>query len=79
MLLGYLREQKVLQDITMYTYQILSSARYLNFFPPNMSNTTQITFEKSATYFDGDLVPRRAHALLPNAKIIAILISPSKR
>ncbi|CAH0700120.1 unnamed protein product [Spodoptera exigua] len=52
---------------------------YLNFFPPNMSNTTQITFEKSATYFDGDLVPRRAHALLPNAKIIAILISPSKR
>ncbi|KAJ8732912.1 hypothetical protein PYW07_015511 [Mythimna separata] len=53
---------------------------YLNFFPPNMSNTTaQMTFEKSATYFDGDLVPRRAHALLPNAKIIAILISPSKR
>ncbi|KAG6461561.1 hypothetical protein O3G_MSEX012699 [Manduca sexta] len=52
---------------------------YLNFFPPSLTNTTQITFEKSATYFDGDLVPRRAHALLPNAKIIAILISPSKR
>ncbi|CAH2107116.1 unnamed protein product [Euphydryas editha] len=52
---------------------------YLNFFPPSQSNNTQITFEKSATYFDGDLVPRRAHALLPNAKIIAILISPSKR
>lgn len=52
---------------------------YLNFFPPNLSNNTQMTFEKSATYFDGDLVPRRAHALVPNAKIVAILISPSKR
>ncbi|XP_072940975.1 bifunctional heparan sulfate N-deacetylase/N-sulfotransferase isoform X1 [Epargyreus clarus] len=52
---------------------------YLNFFPPSGGNSTQITFEKSATYFDGDLVPRRAHALLPNAKVIAILISPSKR
>lgn len=52
---------------------------YLNFFPPSLTNNSQITFEKSATYFDGDLVPRRAHALLPNAKIIAILISPSKR
>ncbi|KAL0840189.1 hypothetical protein ABMA28_015479 [Loxostege sticticalis] len=52
---------------------------YLNFFPPSLSNSSQVTFEKSATYFDGDLVPRRAHALLPNAKIIAILISPSKR
>ncbi|XP_050669112.1 bifunctional heparan sulfate N-deacetylase/N-sulfotransferase [Leptidea sinapis] len=52
---------------------------YLNFFPPNQSNASQITFEKSATYFDGEQVPRRAHALLPNAKIITILISPSKR
>ncbi|XP_039748929.1 bifunctional heparan sulfate N-deacetylase/N-sulfotransferase [Pararge aegeria] len=52
---------------------------YLSFFPPKHSNSSQLTFEKSATYFDGDLVPRRAHALLPNAKIIAILISPSKR
>ncbi|KAJ0179766.1 hypothetical protein K1T71_004357 [Dendrolimus kikuchii] len=52
---------------------------YLNFFPPSLTNNSRIIFEKSATYFDGDLVPRRAHALLPNAKIITILISPSKR
>lgn len=52
---------------------------YLNFFPPSLANNSRIIFEKSATYFDGDLVPRRAHALLPNAKIIVILISPSKR
>uniref|UniRef100_A0A7R9I1I9 [heparan sulfate]-glucosamine N-sulfotransferase n=1 Tax=Timema bartmani TaxID=61472 RepID=A0A7R9I1I9_9NEOP len=36
-------------------------------------------FEKSATYFDGDVVPRRVHALLPHAKLITILISPAKR
>lgn len=36
-------------------------------------------FEKSATYFDGEFVPRRAHALLPFAKLITILISPAKR
>lgn len=29
-----------------------------------------ILFEKSATYFDNDIVPRRAHALLPRAKIV---------
>lgn len=52
---------------------------YLNFFPPTLSNSSHVTFEKSATYFDGDLVPRRTHALLPNAKIIVILISPAKR
>lgn len=52
---------------------------YLNFFPPSIINGTQMTFEKSATYFDGEQAPRRAHALLPNAKIITILISPSKR
>ncbi|XP_048485283.1 bifunctional heparan sulfate N-deacetylase/N-sulfotransferase [Plutella xylostella] len=52
---------------------------YLEYFPPGPGNSSRLTFEKSATYFDGELVPRRAHALLPNAKIIAILISPSKR
>jgi heparan sulfate N-deacetylase/N-sulfotransferase NDST2 len=38
-----------------------------------------ILFEKSATYFDNELVPRRAHALLPRAKLVTILISPAKR
>lgn len=32
--------------------------------------TKPILFEKSATYFDNDLVPRRAHALLPRTKIV---------
>lgn len=41
--------------------------------------STKYFFEKSATYFDGDLVPRRAHTLLPNAKLVVILVSPAKR
>jgi len=36
-------------------------------------------FEKSATYFDRDFVPERAHRLLRDAKIVAILVSPSRR
>ncbi|XP_077300149.1 N-deacetylase and N-sulfotransferase sfl isoform X2 [Arctopsyche grandis] len=52
---------------------------YMNFFPPIQGNTSRYTFEKSATYFDGELVPKRAHALLPNAKLVTILISPAKR
>lgn len=53
---------------------------YMNFFPGQLTNSTEkYMFEKSANYFDGDLVPRRAHALLPHAKIITILISPAKR
>lgn len=53
---------------------------YQNFFPvqPNGTNGRYM-FEKSATYFDGELVPRRAHALLPHAKLVTILISPAKR
>jgi len=31
----------------------------------------QILFEKSATYFDNEVVPRRTHALLPRAKIVS--------
>lgn len=51
----------------------------MNFFPVDVNSTTKYYFEKSATYFDGELVPRRVHALLPYAKLITILISPSKR
>ncbi|XP_062541476.1 bifunctional heparan sulfate N-deacetylase/N-sulfotransferase [Armigeres subalbatus] len=53
---------------------------YQNFFPvqPNGTNGRYM-FEKSATYFDGELVPRRAHALLAHAKLVTILISPAKR
>ncbi|GFY68285.1 hypothetical protein TNIN_292751 [Trichonephila inaurata madagascariensis] len=52
---------------------------YMNFFPVPKNSTDKYLFEKSATYFDGDLVPMRAHALLPAAKLITILISPIKR
>ncbi|KAH3872367.1 bifunctional heparan sulfate N-deacetylase/N-sulfotransferase-like [Dreissena polymorpha] len=50
---------------------------YMDFFPIPQENES--LFEKSATYFDNMLVPERVHALLPRAKIICILISPSKR
>lgn len=58
---------------------------YMDFFPSFESNTSTVAptahymFEKSATYFDGEMVPKRAHALLPHAKIVTILISPAKR
>ncbi|XP_017468992.1 PREDICTED: bifunctional heparan sulfate N-deacetylase/N-sulfotransferase [Rhagoletis zephyria] len=56
---------------------------YMDFFPAEAnttaSPTTRYMFEKSATYFDGEAVPKRAHALLPHAKIVSILISPAKR
>lgn len=51
----------------------------MNFFPVPKNSTSSYLFEKSATYFDGELVPMRAHSLLPNAKLVTILISPIKR
>lgn len=45
--------------------------RYMSFFPVPKNATAPYLFEKSATYFDGDLVPRRAHALLPHAKLVS--------
>lgn len=60
---------------------------YMNFFPSlnaTQSNSvdvpsSRVYFEKSATYFDGELVPKRAHQLLPSAKLVVLLISPAKR
>ncbi|XP_032784405.2 bifunctional heparan sulfate N-deacetylase/N-sulfotransferase isoform X1 [Daphnia magna] len=52
---------------------------YMNFFPVPKNSTAKFLFEKSATYFDGELVPRRVHALLPKAKLVIIIISPAKR
>ncbi|XP_037933336.1 bifunctional heparan sulfate N-deacetylase/N-sulfotransferase [Teleopsis dalmanni] len=52
---------------------------YMDFFPIESNTTTRYMFEKSATYFDGEMVPKRAHALLPHVKIVTILISPAKR
>lgn len=51
----------------------------MDFFPTDANSSTKFYFEKSATYFDGELVPKRVHALLPHAKIITILISPARR
>ena len=42
----------------------------MNFFPVPKNSTAKFLFEKSATYFDGELVPRRVHALLPKAKLV---------
>lgn len=53
--------------------------RYMSFFPTTKNESSRYLFEKSATYFDGELVPRRAHALLPRAKLITILLSPARR
>jgi heparan sulfate N-deacetylase/N-sulfotransferase NDST2 len=51
---------------------------YMEYFP-HRNNSATLLFEKSATYFDSDLAPRRAHALLPRAKLITILTNPIKR
>lgn len=51
----------------------------MDFFPTDSNSSARYYFEKSATYFDGELVPKRVHALLPHAKLITILISPAKR
>lgn len=53
---------------------------YMSYFPSQVNVTEgKVMFEKSANYFDGELVPRRAHTLLPHAKILVILISPARR
>ena len=53
---------------------------YMDYFPSKKdSNSSFLLFEKSATYFDKDLAPRRAYRLLKNAKLVVILISPVKR
>lgn len=42
----------------------------MQFFPSNDSVDNKIVFEKSATYFDSDIVPKRVQALLPNVKLV---------
>ena len=44
----------------------------MNFFPLPKNSTARFLFEKSATYFEGDQVPRRVHALLPKAKLVRL-------
>ncbi|XP_078267797.1 bifunctional heparan sulfate N-deacetylase/N-sulfotransferase 1b [Rhinoraja longicauda] len=52
---------------------------YMDYFPIPSNTTSDYFFEKSANYFDSDVAPKRAAALLPRAKIISILISPADR
>lgn len=53
--------------------------RYMDFFPVPSNASTDFLFEKSATYFDSEIVPRRGAALLPRAKIIIVLTNPADR
>ncbi|CAH1793564.1 unnamed protein product [Owenia fusiformis] len=52
---------------------------YMEFFPLPPNTTSNFLFEKSANYFDSELAPMRAYALLPQAKLICIIIHPAKR
>uniref|UniRef100_A0A671T6X4 [heparan sulfate]-glucosamine N-sulfotransferase n=1 Tax=Sinocyclocheilus anshuiensis TaxID=1608454 RepID=A0A671T6X4_9TELE len=52
---------------------------YMDFFPFPSNVSTDFMFEKSANYFDTEVVPKRAAALLPRAKILALLINPVDR
>lgn len=49
-----------------------------NFHAPDI-NSSQIVFEKSATYFTHSLAPERMRMLIPNAKLIVILADPIRR
>lgn len=53
--------------------------RYMEFFPIPSNTTSDFYFEKSANYFDSEVAPRRAAALLSKAKVITILINPADR
>uniref|UniRef100_A0AAY4CB85 [heparan sulfate]-glucosamine N-sulfotransferase n=1 Tax=Denticeps clupeoides TaxID=299321 RepID=A0AAY4CB85_9TELE len=52
---------------------------YMDFFPFPSNVSTDFMFEKSANYFDIEVTPKRAAALLPRAKILALLINPVDR
>ncbi|KAJ7350092.1 Bifunctional heparan sulfate N-deacetylase/N-sulfotransferase 1, partial [Desmophyllum pertusum] len=51
----------------------------MDYFPDVSNYSNMVLFEKSANYFDCKKTPMRTHALLPNAKIITILLNPMKR
>ncbi|KAG9281193.1 bifunctional heparan sulfate N-deacetylase/N-sulfotransferase 1 [Astyanax mexicanus] len=52
---------------------------YMEYFPLPSNTSSDYYFEKSANYFDSEVVAARAAALLPKAKIITVLISPAER
>lgn len=52
---------------------------YMKYFPKPSNSSNSYIFEKSAAYFDGELVPKRVKALLPRAKLVSIIIPPDRR
>ncbi|XP_067239310.1 bifunctional heparan sulfate N-deacetylase/N-sulfotransferase 1 [Chanodichthys erythropterus] len=52
---------------------------YMEYFPLPSNSSSEYYFEKSANYFDSDVAPSRAAALLPRAKIITVLSDPADR
>ncbi|KAI1715510.1 heparan sulfate-N-deacetylase domain-containing protein [Ditylenchus destructor] len=45
----------------------------------NISKKCTTVFEKSANYFDNEDAPKTVHALIPNTKLIVILMDPADR
>lgn len=42
----------------------------MQFFPIPKNSSGKYLFEKSATYFEGEVVPKRVKSLLPSAKLV---------
>ena len=51
----------------------------MQFFPETVDGSNTLLFEKSANYFDSEKAPERVYALLPDAKLMCIIINPIKR
>ncbi|XP_064395577.1 bifunctional heparan sulfate N-deacetylase/N-sulfotransferase 1-like [Halichondria panicea] len=67
-------EVQFFSNETLYNYGI---EWYMEQFPVPRNN--QVIFEKSATYFTHPLAPKRVKALLPNIKLVVILLDPVNR
>ncbi|VDD82768.1 unnamed protein product [Mesocestoides corti] len=70
-------EIQFFSNSTIYTKGVAFYAEQFNLGSGNQGD--RIHFEKSATYYDSLLAPKRMAALLPGAKIIVILREPVRR
>ncbi|MFT7805961.1 bifunctional heparan sulfate N-deacetylase/N-sulfotransferase 2 [Arapaima gigas] len=61
------------------SYLVAVVLMYMDFFPFPSNASTDFMFEKSANYLDSEVAPKRAASLLPQAKILAVLINPADR
>ena len=64
--------------VDIVSHQMILFLRYMSAFPSTHTSSVML-FEKSATYFTHSLAPSRIRALLPNVKLVAVLIDPGKR